>query len=380
MKIKKLEARKILNSRGEPTIEISVNKKFKASAPSGASIGKHEVMAFPESGIPIKFINETLSKGLRGFKLNTFEDLKDLESVLFDYDKTEKLEKIGGNTVIALEYALLKAMSKNKIWKFLNPSANKVPMPIANVIGGGMHFKGNSLTFQEILIIPDTEKISEAVYANLYCYKLLGKILKTTEKTDERAWVSNLGEEKTLALIKKVIEAVTRKLGVVLNLGVDIAASSFYKQGRYIYKDKELIRDQQIKYVNELIRKFNLVYVEDALEENDFNGFSEIKAELNVGDDLICTNLDRLQNAEGKINAVIVKPNQIGSLIKTKELVDYALDKGIIPIISHRSGETTDTTISHLAVAWKIPFIKCGVIGSERVAKLNELKYIEREL
>lgn len=380
MKIKNLTAKEILNSRNEPTIEITVNKKYSASAPSGASVGKHEVLAFPKEGIPIKLINETLSKGLKGFKINSFEDLKELEAVLFDYDPTDKLEKIGGNTIIALEYALLKALSKNKIWKFLNPEARKIPMPVGNVVGGGKHFKGNSLIFQEVLLIPDADKISDAVHANLYCHKVIGKILNAIEKTDEKAWVSNLGEEKTLAIVKKVVDSVTRKFSIGIDLGLDIAASSFYKQGRYIYPNKELTREQQIIFVNDLIRKYNLFYVEDALQEEDFEGFSQIKSILNVGDDLICTNLERLQKAEGKINAVIVKPNQIGSLIKTKELVDYALDHKITPIISHRSGETQDTTISHLAVAWNIPYIKCGIIGSERVAKLNELKYIEREL
>lgn len=380
MKIKKIRAKPIFNSRGEQTIEITVNGKYSASAPSGASVGRHEVMAFPKEGVPVEFVNKELSKGLSGFRVEAFEDLEELEKILFNYDSTKNLSRIGGNTIIALEYALLKAMSGGEIWKFLNPKADRIPMPVGNCVGGGAHFKGSSTDFQEFLVIPKTERFSDAAFANLYVHKRIGEILKATMKTDEGAWVTDIGNEKVLILLSRLLDETSRKLGIELNLGIDAAASKLLQNNFYIYKTRRFNRLQQVGYINSLIMRFNLFYVEDALDEEDFDGFKEIRSELNVGDDLICTNLERLQKAQGKINAVIVKPNQIGSLIKTKKLIDYCKANNIIPVMSHRSGETMDTTISHLAVAWGCPFIKCGISGKERAVKINELKYIEREL
>lgn len=378
MKIKRVKAKPIFNSRGEPTIEINVNGKFNASAPSGASVGKHEVRAFPKEGIPIDFVNKELNKGLKGFKINSFKDFEDLEEVLFKFDDTSRLTKIGGNTIIALEFALLKALSKNKIWQFLNPKAKEMPMPVGNCVGGGMHFKGTSTDIQEFLIIPKAKKFVDAAFVNSLVYKKIGKLLNASLKTDEGAWVTDIGDDKVLDLLNKVVEQVVKETGVEINLGIDVAASRLFENNFYVYRTKRLNKKQQIAYINSLVNKYNLIYVEDGLEEEDFEGFNQINAELNVGDDLICTDLERLKKS--KINAVIVKPNQIGSIVKTKELIDYCKKNNIAPIISHRSGETMDTTISHLAVAWQCPFIKCGIAGKERSIKLNELKYIEREL
>lgn len=378
MKIKKIKAKPIFNSRGEPTIEITVNRKFTASAPSGASIGKHEVKAFPSEGIPIDFVNKELNKGLKGFKINTFKDFEDLEEVLFKFDDTRRLTKIGGNTIIALEFALLKALSKNKIWEFLNPKAKKIPMPVGNCVGGGMHFKGTSTDIQEFLVIPKAKKIVDAAFVNALVYKKIGKLLNSSVKTDEGAWVTDIGDDKVLDLLNKVVEQVVREIGIEINLGIDVAASRLFENNFYVYRTKRLNRKQQIAYMNSLINKYNLFYVEDGLEEEDFDGFKEINSELNVGDDLICTNLERLKKST--VSSVIVKPNQIGSIVKTKKLIDYCKENNITPIMSHRSGETMDTTLSHLAVGWQCPFIKCGISGKERSVKINELKYIEREM
>lgn len=378
MKIKKIKAKTIFNSRGEQTIEITVNRKYTASAPSGASVGKHEVRAFPKEGIPIDFVNKELNKGLKGFRIETFEDFQVLEKILFKYDETPNLSKIGGNTIIALEFALLKALSNNQVWKFLNPDARDMPMPVGNCVGGGMHFKGSSTDFQEFLLIPNADKFSDAAFANSLVHKKIGKVLGASLKTDEGAWVSDIGDEKVLGLLSKVVKETSMDLGIEINLGIDVAASRLFQNDFYIYKSRRLNKKQQICYINDLISRYGLVYVEDGLEEEDFDGFKEIKSELNVGDDLICTNLERAKKSF--VNAIIIKPNQIGSLVKTKELIDYCKQNNITPIMSHRSGETMDTTISHLAVGWGCKFIKCGIVGKERTAKINELKYIERDI
>ncbi len=380
MKIKRLTARKILNSRGEPTIEVEVNGLYKASAPSGASVGKYEVKAFPLGGVPAKTVNRTIANKLYGIRVDSFESLNEVENILFSYDKSKDLGKIGGNTIIAIEFALLKAMSGGQIWKALNPIADEMPMPLGNCIGGGKHFKGNAVEIQEFLLVPNADRFNDAAIVNDYIYKEIGKKLKTELKTDEGAWVTTLNIEDTLTLLNHTVNRVAKKLGVDVDLGMDAAATTLYKNNLYHYRNKMLSREEQIDYMNKIISNSNTCYVEDPLEEEDFDGFSRIKCDMVCGDDLICTNLERLKKAEGKINSVIVKPNQIGSLIKTKELIDYCLKNGIKPVMSHRSGETNDTTISHLSVAWEVPYIKCGISGKERVVKINELKNIEKQI
>ena len=166
MKIKRLRARRILNSRGEPTIEVEVNDKYKASAPSGASKGKCEVKDFPTKGVPVRIVNTTLAKKLIGTKIDSFESLIEVEKILFDYDKSKNISKIGGNTVIAIEFALLKALCKNNIWKVLNPIADEMPMPLGNCIGGGAHYKGKGVEIQEFLLVPKAERFNDAAIVN----------------------------------------------------------------------------------------------------------------------------------------------------------------------------------------------------------------------
>ncbi len=379
MEIKSLKAKVVKNSRGENTVEICVNGKYKASAPSGASVGAKEVMAIPNSGVPVGFVNRILSKALVGMNLHEFNDLRRIEEIIFGYDKSKDIHKIGGNTVIAIEFALLKALAKNNVWKFLNPLPGAMPMPVGNCIGGGAHYKGNSTDIQEFLLIPDCERFKDAAFANDYVHKKIGKLLKT-QKTDEGAWTTTLNADRILNMLDLVSNEAEKTLNVEMSLGVDFAATQLFKHGKYYYRGGIFSREQQIRFVNDLVEKYKLFYVEDPLEENDFAGFKEIKSNLVVGDDLICTNLEYLRFAKDKINSVIVKPNQIGSLIKTKELIDYAKDEDIECILSHRSGETNENIIADLAVAWEIPFIKCGIFGKERKAKINRLIEIEKEM
>lgn len=378
MKIKSIKAKTVKNSREENTIEITVNGKWKGSAPSGASIGAKEVMAFPKSGVPVGLVNKVIAKGLIGMNLEEFKDLYKIENLIFDFDKSKNLHKIGGNTVIALESALLKAMSDGKIWKLLNPMPDLMPMPVGNCIGGGAHFRGKSTDIQEFLLIPEADRFKDAVLANDYVYKKVGDILKS-QKTDEGAWSCTMNADRILNLLKLISKEAGRKLSMPVNLGMDVAASQLFKNGYYYYTGGIFSRNEQIRFVNKLSRKYDLFYIEDPVEENDFAGFGEVKANMVVGDDLICTNIEALKFAGGKINAVIVKPNQIGSLIKTKELADYAREEGIECVISHRSGETDDYLIADLAVGWEIPFIKCGIFGAERRAKLNRIIEIEKQ-
>ncbi|MDD5254180.1 MAG: hypothetical protein PHG05_03725 [Candidatus Nanoarchaeia archaeon] len=376
MKIDKIGARKILNSKKDKTIFIRINGKFYGSAPSGTSKGRHEVSDYGRKGIDYAIKSLNKEKDILKKDFSSFEDLRFVE---------EKFSRLGGNTIIALESALLKFMSNNNVWEFLNPNAKKLPRPLGNVIGGGLHVKGNSPDIQEFLLMPMSTHFSENKKAMDSIYFKVGKKLHHPKKTAESAYSPNMPNVEVLDLLKNVIEEANFEFNFPIHIGLDMASTSFYKHGFYNYKNfspriknKKLDRNTQIKYVNSLIEAYDLRYVEDPLYEEDFNGFSRIKGSLVCGDDLICTDIQRLKKA--KINSVIIKPNQIGSLIKTKEIIDYCKSKDIVPVISHRSGETNDVLISHLAVAWKVPFIKTGIMGKERIAKLNELIKIEKEI
>lgn len=378
MKIKRMSARKVLNSRGQQTIEVSVDG-FSAAAPSGASVGSHEVPAFPKQGIDfcIDFLKNY--KDIYGLNFREFEDLAKVEGIV---------PTVGANTVIAMEYALLKVMSKGSIWKFLNPSAKRLPVPLGNCVGGGAHVK-RGIDIQEILLIPEGKSFYENYFVNGYVYNKLGKILNVKNKTDEGAWAPVKSDVDALRTVFDVVSDSSKTLNTKVRIGVDWAASQLWNGRFYSYKNldgraQKLLKQKQVTVVKDVISEFKLRYVEDPFEENAFSEFSKVRTSgtLICGDDLVCTNIERLKQAvkHGSVNCIIVKPNQIGSLIRSKEIVDFAARKGIATVISHRSGETLDATISHLAVAWGVPYIKTGIAGPERQAKLKELIKIEKEI
>ena len=360
-----MDVTKIKNSRGEDTLQVNYKGAI-GSAPSGKSKGAYEVKDFnSDIDSEIKLLNE-----LNDLEISSFEDFKIID---------EKTSKLGGNAKTALEFAILQSKGG---YNFLK--GRRLPRPLGNLIGGGLHKENSSLDFQEFLIIPyKTKSFADAVANNLKFHKYIQEKLQKLDKnfkdaqTDEGAWSPNLNNEEVLKLLKKYSGKFK------LRIGIDMASSSFFKNNLYKYKDKELTKDEQIDYVNSLIKKYDLYYVEDPLHQDDFSGFTYInKKALIVGDDLIATNLERLKRALNlhAINALIVKPNQVGSLYKVKEIVDYAKQNEVVPIISHRSGETMDTSISHLAVGLEIPIIKAGIFGKERESKLNELIKIEKEM
>lgn len=396
MIIKEIIAKKIKNSRKEDTIQIIVKTDQGigiGSAPSGASKSKFEVAYFPIEGVDksIEFINTQLNYELKDFSISEFNDFSKLEIILKKYDDTKRWEKIGGNTVIALEFAILHALSKGSIWKFLNPLTDKLPRPLGNCIGGGKHIE-NGTDFQEFLLMSvNAPSFTSTALANRTIFKLLKKPLKKfllkRRLTDEGAWAPNLNTEQILDILTSVVEEYNKHSEFRVNIGIDVAASSLWDGKYYIYKDKKLTKKEQIKYIIYLVEKYKLVYMEDPLEETDFSGFAELTKKLKhkciiCGDDLISTNLEKLKKAieHKSITGIIIKPNQIGSIIKTKEVIELAKKEKIYPVLSHRSGETMDSTISQLAVAFNSPLIKCGIYGKEREVKIKELKNIENEM
>jgi len=383
MKIRGVSARAILDSRKEKTILVSIQTNvgdFSASSPSGKSTGKYEAKSYNKSlEEDIKAIKQMADYFSEEF-IEKFEDLRRVEDIA---DR-----QIGANTLFALESAVLKAIAKEKkkeVWELINSSAKKFPTLAGNCIGGGKHSNLNKKPdFQEFLLIPESKDVEKAFEINKEAKKEVKETLLREdskfkgEKNDEDAWAVSLNEKEALDVLKKT----------KLNLGIDVAASGFYKRKNYNYKNPVFKRssEEQLEYISNLIKNFNLFYIEDAFDENDFESFSKLLKRfpdrLIVGDDLTTTNAKRLEKAikMKSINAIIIKPNQIGSLIKMKETIELARKSNIKLVFSHRSGETDETMLADLAFGFQSDFFKCGITGKEREAKIKRLIEIEKSL
>lgn len=386
MMIKKVGAKIVRDSRKEKTILVWVKTskgKFVTISPSGKSTGKFEVKPYVRS-----LVNEVNYIGKLDVSKLAIEKFNDLK-------KIERYVKLGGNSLFALEASLLKALAKeneSELYEFLGGKRVRLGS-VGNAVGGGLHSKGihgRMPDFQEFHFISKSKSFVENIRINDEAYKMVGRILKARKRNDEGAWETGITNEEVLEAMR-LVRNVMRKNGKKVEVGLDIAANSFFKKS-YKYNNPGMIlsRDQQIGYVASLIERFDLLYVEDGLEENDFKGFSSLLKKVKksggkcmiVGDDLTTTNPVRLRRAikNKSINAIIVKPNQIGSLLKVKEVIDMAKDNNVKTIISHRSGESIDDTIADLGIGFGVDFIKTGIYGKIRVSKLKRLTKIERKL
>lgn len=391
----------IKDSRGEKTVSISLHTYhgvFTASAPSGKSTGKHEVSAYNKRGKAYSIgLLKAFCRILKG-KNFFIQQLKDLEKLWDIINRFERrFGNLGGNITYTFESVFLKAGAaeeKKELWKLVWDSMEysgkpKMPMPVGNCIGGGLHSKGTKHKvpdFQEFLLIPREETFKHAITVNIRAYNYARKLLKAKKKNDESAWVTNKTNEEVL----DVIEKVAHKYGV--RIGLDVAASSFFENNYYEYKNKRLTRDRldQIDYMARLIKRYNIFYTEDPVDEEDFSGFKQIlattgenrKNAMIVGDDLTTTNVERLSRAirSKSINAIIMKPNQIGSLLEVAKVVRLAKKYDIKIIFSHRSGETMDTALADYAIGFGADYVKMGIMGKERLVKHKRIIDIEKSL
>jgi len=401
--IEEVKARQIFNSRGNPTIEVDVltiDGFGRASAPSGASTGRAEAVPFPEGGVKeaIKKVEEVIAPEIIGLYA---DDQEEIDTILREIDGTENFQNIGGNTAYAVSFAVADAAADSyglSLYQYLGGSMNSsLPYPLGNVVGGGKHAFGKATDIQEFLTLPlGAESFSSAVEANALVHRKLKGILAKLDATftggkgDEGAWAPNISNDEALEAISTACGEVTEELGFECRVGVDVAASSLWdpEKEAYVYERDGVERDsgEQIEYILSLIEKYNLVYVEDPLHEDDFEGFRELTSKsrgcLICGDDLFVTNVNRLQKGISihAGNAIIIKMNQVGTLTDTWRATRLAQENGYVPVVSHRSGETEAYHIAHLAVALNAPIIKTGVVGGERIAKLNELIRIEDEM
>lgn len=375
MLIKSLSAQKIKDSRNDFTIEISINGQ-KASSPSGKSTGKYETPSYNNS---IEWNINAINNLKISFEINSFNDLSKIESFIQEQFNLKNAKQFGANALFALESAILKALAKSQnkeLWQIINSNASRMPIPIGNAIGGGLHSHIEAHpTFQEFLLIPKENSIKKNYHLIKKIRSELGKKLKAKKINDEGAWECALAEEDILDLL----------LLYRINIGIDVASSSFYKNRKYNYKNKSLSKKEQVNYINSLIKKYNLFYVEDPLHEEDFTNFSKVIKSQNhlvVGDDLTATQIPRLNKAIGSksINAIIIKPNQNGSLLELQEIFNICKKHNIKTILSHRSGETLDSALADYAFAFQADFIKCGIATKWREVKLNRLIDIENSI
>ena len=388
-KIKKIKGRQVFDSRGNPTVEAEVfledGHYASAIVPSGASTGTHEAFELRDKNDKnylgksvfkaIENINGPIKKALNNIDIN---DQKKIDKTLIELDHTEQKKKLGANAILAVSIASSKlaAVEKNTpLYRYLGNSNNyQLPIPLLNIINGGLHAK-NNLDIQEFMIRPEkTKSFSEAIRRSFLVIQNLKEMVNNTNVGDEGGFAPNLkNNEEAVELIIKAIEKSGFKPGEDISICLDVAAN-------------ELNEKKTIDYYSEIIKKYPIKSIEDPFTEDDWESWKKFTKGTNiqiVGDDLFATNIKRLQRGikEKSANAILIKPNQIGTVSETLDVIDLAHKNGFETIISHRSGDSEDTFIADLAVATNSSQIKSGSLSrSERVAKYNRLLKIEEEL
>ncbi len=406
-KIKAVNARQILDSRGNPTIEVEVVLEDKsigrAAVPSGASTGAFEAAELRDGG------SRYLGKGVTSAVKNVIEkitpvvigmsatDQRAIDQKMISLDGTKNKSVLGANAILGVSLATARAASvsaNQSLFKYLGASkAKTLPVPMMNILNGGAHADTN-VDIQEFMIAPiGADSFKESLRWGAEIYHSLKSVLKkkglATSIGDEGGFAPNLDSNRAaLDLILVAIEGAGFKVGSQIALAMDVAATEFFSEGKYEFEGKSLTSDQMITYYSDLVSNYPLVSIEDPLDEDDWSGWAKLTAELGekiqiVGDDLFVTNPERLAKGikSKTANALLVKVNQIGTLTETIDAVNMAHENNYKSMMSHRSGETEDTTIADLAVALNCGQIKTGAPArSERVAKYNQLLRIEEEL
>ncbi|MBP6343714.1 MAG: phosphopyruvate hydratase [Candidatus Omnitrophica bacterium] len=406
-KIKSVKAREIIDSRGNPTVEVDVVLSSgvlgRAAVPSGASTGEHEAIELRDGdksrykgkGVlkAVNNVNTVIAKALKGKDA----DFKAIDKITIGLDGTENKGNLGANALLGVSMAVAKAAAiekKQPLYRYIGGTkANILPVPLMNIINGGMH-ADNNLDVQEFMIMPiGAPTFTKAMQMACEIFHTLKSILHdrhlATSVGDEGGFAPNLkSNEEGLDVIIQAIEKAGYKPGKDIFIALDAAASSFYKDGKYSYNGKSISSAELIEAYARMVAKYPVVSIEDGLYEDDWDGWKVLTDRLGkktqlVGDDLFVTNVKRLtMGIERKIaNSILIKVNQIGSLSETLAAINLAKKNKYTSIMSHRSGETEDTTIAHLAVATGVGQIKTGSLSrTDRLAKYNELLRIEEEL
>ena len=405
-KIKDVIGREILDSRGNPTVEVDVVLESgivgRAAVPSGASTGEREALELRDGGTrymgkgvlkAVSHVNNELRNLVIGYDVF---DQKALDYAMIELDGTETKSRFGANAILGVSMAAMKAAALEKglpLYRY-GGDGTILPKPMMNIINGGAH-ADNKLDFQEFMIIPQADTIKERVRIGSEVFHNLKKVLNekglATGVGDEGGFAPDLNSNtEGFELIMEAIKRAGYEPGVDVKLGIDVAASEFYKDGKYVLagEGRSLTTEELVDFFEELVNKYPICSIEDPVDENDWEGFRLITERLGdriqlVGDDLFVTNKKCLQmgidNHAG--NAILLKVNQIGTITETLETIELARKHGYATVISHRSGETEDTTIADLAVGLNLGQIKTGSLSrTDRVCKYNQLMRIEEEL
>jgi enolase len=405
-----IHAREILDSRGNPTVEVDVKLESgamgRAAVPSGASTGTHEAVELRD-GDKKRYAGKGVSKAVAAVNGDIFEILSGLEALdqlkidraMIDLDGTPNKARLGANAILGVSLALAKAAAAESglpLYRYIGGTrAHILPVPLMNIVNGGAH-ADNGLDFQEFMILPvGAASFAEALRCGSEIFHTLrGELKKAGHNTnvgDEGGFAPNLpSADAALEFVVSAIGKAGYKAGSDVMLGLDCAATEFFKDGNYVYggENKTRSRSEQAKYLADLVARYPIVSIEDGMSEDDMDGWKELtdlignKCQL-VGDDLFVTNVTRLADGikNGRANSILIKVNQIGTLTETLASVELAHKYGYTSVMSHRSGETEDSTIADLAVATNCGQIKTGSLArSDRTAKYNQLLRIEQEL
>ena len=411
--ITKIRGRQILDSRGNPTVEVDVfcgDIMGRAAVPSGASTGEYEAVELRDGGD--KYLGKSVTKAVKNVNNIISKELVDkscndqagIDQFLIDLDGTNNKSNLGANAILGVSLAcahLASKISNEPLYKYLGgQEANLLPVPMMNIINGGSHSDA-PIAFQEFMIRPvGADSFSESLRYGAEIFHTLKSIIKSkklsTAVGDEGGFAPNFtgGTEEAIDTILHSIDNAGFSVGKDITLAMDCAASEFYKDGKYNYKifegDNGHIRDsaEQVEYLKSLVDQYPIDSIEDGCDENDWDGWNMLTKEIGdrcqlVGDDLLVTNLKYLKRAikEKSANSILIKPNQIGTLTETINAINLAKESGWTAVVSHRSGETEDTTISDIAVGLNVGQIKTGSLSrSDRIAKYNQLLRIEEDL
>jgi len=407
--ITRVQAREILDSRGNPTIEVDVylsDESFgRAAVPSGASTGEHEAVELRDGDQnrflgkgalnAVRNVNQQIAPIVKGYNAL---DQKTLDKCMIDLDGTPNKSNLGANAILGVSMAVSRAAAASQslpLYRHLNSDAHLLPVPMLNIINGGSH-ADNNVDIQEFMIFPiGADSFSHALRMGAEIFHYLKKVLSSkglnTSVGDEGGFAPNLSSnEEVIEIILEAVEKSDYSIGKDISLALDAAASEFYIDGAYRLEseNRTLTSDEMVEYFKGLTKKYPIISIEDGLAENDWEGWEVLNSELGskiqiVGDDLTVTNIPRLQRAidEQSMNAILIKLNQIGTVTETVEAVELARETGFGVVISHRSGETEDTFIADFAVAMGMGQIKTGSASrTDRICKYNQLLRIEEEL
>jgi len=391
-----IRLRRVLDSRGNATVEADVLTESggfgRGKAPSGASTGEYEALELPAQEAIANAREDALPRLIGEVHAG---NQRDVDNALRAADGTDDFSSIGANSAVAISMAAAAAGADvlgAPLYQHLGGTfrGNEYPTPLGNIIGGGEH-AADATNIQEFLAAPvGAPSVEEAVFANAAVHGEVHDILADrgipAGKGDEGAWAPSVTDDEAFEIMAEAVETVADDVGFAIQFGLDVAGAELYDEdeGGYVYDDGVKSTDEQIEYIAEKVEEYDLVYVEDPLDENDYEAFADLTdavgdQTLICGDDLFVTNVERLQTGiqQDAGNSILIKPNQIGTLSDAVDAIELATENGFESVVSHRSGETEDTTIAHLAVATGAPFIKTGAVGGERTAKLNELIRIE---